>query len=130
MNASRQLKVNAIKLSNDEISDISSQWMLTNKHISATNDMLKRQFPDTRGLQPTFLGQNLTFQVVEPPFVQILHAGKNHRMTVIGIDQSLVKVYDSQYRCAAPYYYCFNNEVSFRSHNLLCREHTDAARKH
>ena len=102
VNASRQQKVNGIKLSRDEISDISSQQMLTDKHISAANDLLKRQFPDARGLQPTFLGQNLTFQVVEPPFVQILHAGKNHWMTVIGIDQSLVKVYDSLYRCVAP----------------------------
>ena len=64
--------------------------------------MLKRQFPGTRGLQPTFLGQNLSFQVVEPPFVQILHVGNNHWMTVIGINQTLVKVYDSLYRCLAP----------------------------
>ena len=61
--------------------------------------LLKRQFPETRGLQPTFLGQNLAFQVVEPPFVQILHVSNNHWMTVIGIDQTLVKVYDSLYRC-------------------------------
>ena len=87
---------NMAKLSKKEISNITSQRMLTDKHFSAANELLKRQFPETRGLQPTFLGQNL---VVEPPFVQVLHVSNNHWMTVIGIDQTLVKVYDSLYRC-------------------------------
>ena len=65
-------------LSKKEISNITSQQILTDKHISAANELLKRQFPETRGLQPTFLGQNLTFQVVKPPFVQVLHVGNNH----------------------------------------------------
>ena len=102
MNPSRQQTVNVIKLSKKEISDIGCQRMLTDKHINAASDMLKREFPDTRGLQPTLLGQNLSFEVVEPPFVQILHVGNNHWMTVIGITQTLVKAYDSLYRCLAP----------------------------
>ena len=56
------------KLSKKEISSIVSQQMLTDKHISAVNELLKRPFPESRDLQPTFLGQDLTFQVVEPPF--------------------------------------------------------------
>ena len=72
--------------------------MLMDKHISAANVMLQRQFPETRDLQPTVLGQNLSFRVVKPPFVQILHVGSNHWMTVIGISDTLVKVYDSLYR--------------------------------
>lgn len=95
----KQRKVDPIELSKQEISQIHRQQMLTDKHISAVNVMLQRQFPETRGLQPTIRGQNLSFQVVEPPFVQILHVGSNHWMTVIGISNTLVKVYDSLYRC-------------------------------
>ena len=73
--------------------------MLTDRHISAANEMLLRQFPDVRGLQSIFLGQTLSFKEISPPFVQILHVGGNHWMTVIAVDDGPVKVYDSMYRC-------------------------------
>ena len=44
------------------------------------------------------MGESLSFQVTEPPFVQILHVGGNHWMTIVVVDNTLVKVYDSLYR--------------------------------
>ena len=56
--------------------------------------MLLSQFPDVRGLQSTLLGESLSFRAIEP---QILHVGDNHWMTVLAVDNNLVKVYDSMY---------------------------------
>ena len=68
--------------------------MLTDCHISAANQMLLSQFPDVKGLQSTVLRQSASFKVTKPPFIQILHVGGNHWMTVVAIDNNLVKVYD------------------------------------
>ena len=98
MTPCRQQKINLIKLSQDEISRVCSQQMLTDRHINAASMMLQRQFPEVRGLQHTVLGQNLLFRVIEPPFVQILHVDNNHWMTIICIEDTLVKMYDSVHR--------------------------------
>ena len=93
-----QQKINLIKLSLHEISRLCSQQMLTDWHINAASMMLQRQFPEVRGLQHTVLGQNLSFRVIEPPFVQILHVDNNHWMTIICIEDTLVKMYNSVHR--------------------------------
>ena len=36
----------------------------------------------------------------EPPFVQVMHVSGNHWVTVVAITDSLVKVYDSLYKCS------------------------------
>ena len=64
------------------------------------NQMPKKQFPDVRGLQSPLLGQSLSFAVIKPPFVQVLHVGGLHRVTVIGVHTSLVKVCDSVFNTA------------------------------
>ena len=66
------------------------------KHIDAANQLLHKQFPPV-------VGQSLSFQVTEPPFVQVLHVGGNHWMTVVRVGNTLVKVYviDSLYRCVS-----------------------------
>ena len=50
-----------------------------------------------RGLQNTLLGCTLSFDVIKNEFVQVLHSGGNHWLTVstIGCKPSVVKVYDS-----------------------------------
>ena len=50
-----------------------------------------------RGLQNTLLGCTLSFNVIKNEFVQVLHSGGNHWLTVstIGCKPSVVKVYDS-----------------------------------
>ena len=98
MTPCRQQKINLIKLSQHEISRVCSQQMLTDRHFNAASMMLQRRFPEVRGLQHTVLGHNLSFRVIEPPFVQILHVDNNHWMTVICIEDTLVKMYDSVYR--------------------------------
>ena len=65
--------------------------MLTDRHINAASMMLQRQFSEVRGLQNTVLGQNLSFRVIEPPFVQILHVDNNHWVTIICIDDEGVR---------------------------------------
>ena len=51
------------------------------------------------GLQDTLLGQTLNFKVMGDEFVQVLHSGGNHWVTVstVGCPSSTVKVYDSLY---------------------------------
>ena len=90
---------NNMQLTEADIDRIKSGRMLSDSHIDAANKMLRKQFPETRGLESPLLGQNLSFPVTEPPFVQILHVGGNHWMTVIPVDATTVKVFDSMFRC-------------------------------
>ena len=72
--------------------------MLNKGLIDAASKMFCRQFPDVRGLQSPIFGESLSFRVTESPFVQMLHVGDNHWMTVIIVGNALVRVYDSLYR--------------------------------
>ena len=74
------------------------QDWLTDLHISSASQILRNQFPDSKGLQPPTLGQNLSFERNEGPYIQILHTNGNHWITVAGIHESQVKVYDSKYK--------------------------------
>ena len=51
------------------------------------------------GLQSTLLSHTLAFDVMREEFVQVLHSGGSHWLTVstIGGPPSTVKVYDSLY---------------------------------
>lgn len=88
-----------IKLTNAEINVVKNGRILIDRHITVANRMLRKQFPEERGLKPTVMGQSLSFPATEPPFVQILHVGENHWMTVVAVDQMTVKVFDSMFRC-------------------------------
>ena len=89
-----------IKITTPELECVMSGNMLNDGLIDAAScsKMLRKQFPDVWGLQSPLLGESLSFQVTEPPFVQILHVGGNHWMTIVVVDNTLVKVYDSLYR--------------------------------
>ncbi len=52
---------------------------------------------NSRGLQTSLLGQNLSFSPTEPPFVQILHVGHINWNTIVAVDNLTMKVYDSLY---------------------------------
>ena len=56
--------------------------MLTDDDIWAALQMLKKQFPEMCGLQNPVLGVILQFAVASGPFVQILHDGNQHWVTV------------------------------------------------
>ena len=73
----------------------SGRW-LNDKHISAAQQLLRKQYPFVSGLQNPILGSNLTFDVMETEGVQII----NHRnhwtcLSTIGCQPSEVNVYDS-----------------------------------
>ena len=73
-----------------------NRW-LNDKDILAATKLLHDQFKDLIGMFDTVLGQNLSFPVCKDPFIQILHVGGNHWITVAGVSPSLVHVYDSLY---------------------------------
>ena len=75
---------------------ISNHRRLQDSHINAANSILKNQFPKVSGLYNPQLGVDLTFPPTVDSFIQILHVGGNHWMTVAG-GSTQVHVYDSIY---------------------------------
>jgi hypothetical protein len=75
-----------------------TEW-LTDNVINAMQVLLREANPAVNGLQDTVLGETLAFEVMRGEFVQVLHSGGNHWITVtnIGCPESSVKVYDSMY---------------------------------
>ena len=71
---------------------------LTDIHISKACQLLKSQFPDVLGFQPSVLCENSSFKRIEGSYVQIINTDASHWITVAGIHGSLVRVYDSKYK--------------------------------
>ena len=61
---------------------------LDDRIINAAQTLLKLHF-STPGLQYTTLGSNLSFDIIKADFVQILHNGANHWVTVSNLDAQL-----------------------------------------
>ena len=80
-----------------KILESSLKW-LTDNIINATQELLRRKYL-VLGLQSTLLSHTLAFDVMREEFVQVLHSGGSHWLTVstIGCPPSTVKVYDSFY---------------------------------
>lgn len=73
-----------------------SDW-LNDRLINAAQALLKQQF-SIGGLQDVLRGQTWAFEVERSEFVQILHDGGAHWLTISNIGSgNLVKVYDSLY---------------------------------
>ena len=66
--------------------------------INFAQTLLHRPFAALQ-LQNTILGYTLTYDVACEPFVQILHNGQGHWLTVsnIGLQSSCINMYDSMY---------------------------------
>ena len=73
----------------------SGDWF-TDTHISSVNEILKNQFPTISGLQNPLCCQNLTFEHLSRPYLQIPHTDGNHWLAVQGAHGSFVRVYDSR----------------------------------
>ena len=56
-----------VKLTNQEVSLVKNGRMLNDRHIDAANQMLRKQFPEVRGLKSSVMGQSLSFPVTDPP---------------------------------------------------------------
>ena len=80
----------------EEISCIVNGY-LDDKAINAAQDVIKQQFPKWAGFQNSLLGQNKNFKHVAEEFIQILHTGSFHWVTIsnIGCFTGEVKLYDS-----------------------------------
>ena len=73
---------------------------LTDKHVKAAQDLLKQQFPDVSGLQPTIYGQTGQRDIMAGKGVQILNESNSHWLCVstIGCQKDDVSIYDSRLR--------------------------------
>ena len=74
------------------------QW-LNDAIINAAQQLMKddKYLLPVEGLQNPILGQTLSFEVQTGEFVQILHSGGNHWITIstVGTEHAHVRVYDS-----------------------------------
>jgi hypothetical protein len=78
---------------------LSPTGWITDGIVNAAQSLLKKQFPAVPGLQSVSLGLVMSFDIQEGEFIQILHTGNNHWLTIstIGMKHPQVKVYDSVY---------------------------------
>lgn len=79
---------------------LSSTSWLPDTIINAVQRLLKNEYPAVCGLQDVARGLNMSFDIERGEFVQILHNGVNHWLTIstIGVQHPDVEVYDSKYR--------------------------------
>jgi len=75
---------------------LGGHW-LNDDLINKAQELLKREFPYVGGLQPVALGMTMAFSIEPGEFVQILHTGHGHWITIstIGCIHPEVQVYDS-----------------------------------
>ncbi len=75
---------------------LSDAW-LDDKLVNAGQTLIKARFPNIHGFQDVSLGQTLAFDIMKEGFVQVLHTGRGHWITVstIGCHTAEVDVYDS-----------------------------------
>lgn len=77
---------------------------MTDRHIFAANELLKRQFPQCKGLDNPILGENFSFPILKGEGVQILHIDDSHWICVstVGCNLDEVNAYDSRYSTVSP----------------------------
>ena len=76
---------------------------LTDDIIGATQDLLKKEVPLGNGFQSTCCGITCAFDIESDEFIQIVHNGHGHWLTIstIGSKKGEVFVYDSMYPCVS-----------------------------
>ncbi|XP_065657884.1 uncharacterized protein LOC136082459 isoform X2 [Hydra vulgaris] len=84
------------KLSSDDMNDITTHQMLSDNVIHSVQKMIT----GVSGLQDPVLGQNLSFCVVKGSFVQVLHDGDVHWLTIstFGCSEGEVFLLDSMFK--------------------------------
>ena len=75
---------------------LDGKW-LNDRIVTAAQNLIKESYPSSRGLQDVSLGLVLGFNVCKTDFIQILHTGKDHWVTLstIGCEPGHVDVFDS-----------------------------------
>ena len=91
------LKIGKINLSekHKEILISETGW-LDDSIVNAAQYMLQMHY-SIPGLQNTLLGYSLTYEIMRKEFIQILHNGDNHWVTVstVGLESSHISLYDN-----------------------------------
>ena len=72
------------------------EWLM-DRLINASQRLIKECYPHVCGLQDVSLGHTLAFDVPVGEFVQVLHTGRGHWVTIstIACDNGEVDVFDS-----------------------------------
>ena len=93
LNSSIELKLN---LSHEDIDRIINQRFLKDTVIHYFQKLVKH----VNGLQDPLLGQTLNFKEYSEEFIQLLHDGRHHWVTVSTLDcqPGEVKYYDSMFK--------------------------------
>ena len=86
------------------ISYIYSGGKLGDEHVNAANQLLRSQYPDMQGLCTPVLGQKLCFpefNVLQGyaghSYLQVLHTGADHWITIEIVSEEEVRIYDSMF---------------------------------
>ena len=76
--------------------------LLNDSIIDAAQKLLKQAFPALSGLQSVCCGLTMNFDIEPSEFVQVIHNGRGHWLTIsmIGTSHPDVHVYDSMYPSA------------------------------
>ena len=88
--------VSGLTTKDEEVLLTDGEWLPDNI-INASQKLIKERYPHVCGFQNVCLGQTLGFEVTRGEFVQILHTGRGHWVTIstIGCENSEVQVFDS-----------------------------------
>ncbi len=106
-------------LSNHDREVLLSDAWLTDSIVNGAQKLLKKRNPLISGLQDVALGLTMTFNVEPEEFVQILHTGAGHWLTIstIGVQHPQVQVFDPKYSTCPP-------ECKAQIATLLATEHS------
>ena len=90
---------NRSKLPLQDLEDLSNSSMLSDRLIKCLQDYIRKNNPAINGLQDPILGQNLSFQPMNKPMVQVIHNGKAHWLTIstYGCDVGEIFLLDSMF---------------------------------
>jgi len=80
----------------DEKVLLNGEW-LSDTLVNTGQKLIQQAHPHVHGLQDVVLGHTLAFDVMKGEFVQVLHSGKGHWVTVstIGCQTAEIDVFDS-----------------------------------
>ena len=101
LEANLWIKTDILCLNIDSKASIEGGEMLDDRVIQASQDILKLQFPNVNGFQPTVLGQaDVSFAPMPNDMVQVIFKGNNkcgHWLTIstLNLKPGYVNVYDS-----------------------------------
>ena len=76
---------------------ISTNGWLTDNIVNTAQGLLKQQYPHINGFQNVVLGLTLSYTVQTEEFIQVLHTGHGHWVTVstVGCKDGEINIYDS-----------------------------------